>query len=58
MTNEFIGIVDFGIVDFGSIAYGSIAYDNALNIAAFSNAAEAAGPRPIARAPDRPSSTR
>jgi hypothetical protein len=48
MTYEIIGISDLG----------SISYDSAFDIAAWDNAARAAGTRLLARAPDTPSSTR
>jgi hypothetical protein len=48
MSYEIIGIFDLSL----------IANDSALNIGASNDASEAAGARPLARAPDRTSSTR
>ena len=53
MSYEFIGIFDLS-----SIANDSALNESALNIPASNNASKAVGIRPLARIPDRPSSTR
>jgi len=58
MSYEIIGIFDLSSIANDTALKDSALNECALNIPASNNAAKAVSIRPLARAPDRPSSTR